>query len=329
MATVNWDLIKRSNRQALTPDIPSPNAPPVSTAGPAGIEPGPGTPPPPPAPSGYNREALSQAVQGVQFGGGTGTFNPAEFIAQNQGGFAQGVTMVSPDKIRLPDGEIVDIGGDIGAGGTGKAWWGSEKDWQARNSASGGAMAAAERGAAGAPGAPGAPGGGDPFQGQIRALLLEQLGKFSKDPSIDDPALKGQSDAFRRAQERSAQQSRSQAAERAAFQGLNSGGAGSGTFETTLQGIREGVGERTGAFDAGLVGQETQQRRSALQNLLQMALSSGDAESARAIQLQIAQMDNALRQATLGEQSRQFDDQFGRLLGRDTEEDFRYRVGLV
>jgi hypothetical protein len=39
-------------------------------------------------------------------------------------------------------------------------------------------------------------------------------------------------------------------------------------------------------------------------------------------------MDSQFRFANLGEQSRQFNDQFGRALGRDAEEDFRYRLGF-
>ena len=108
----------------------------------------------------YDRAALSQAIQGLQFGGTSvdqnTQYNPADFIAQNQGGFAQGVQMVGSDKIRLPDGEIVDIGGDIGAGGQGKAWWGSERDWDAANPGARAAQAAAPQGGGG---------GGSPWAG--------------------------------------------------------------------------------------------------------------------------------------------------------------------
>ena len=57
-----------------------------------------------------------------------------------------------------------------------------------------------------------------------------------------------------------------------------------------------------------------------------MALQSGDAESARGLQMALAQMDNALRGRSLDFQQSQWNDSFGRQLGRDREDDFRYRT---
>ena len=328
------NLLNSPDTQAETPDVPPPPPPPTNQPQvQPQVQPEPSAPPPPPA-SSYDRAALSAAIQGKQFGGGSTDlhtqYNATDFINQNQGGFAQGVTMISPDKIRLPDGEIVDISRNVGAGGQGGAWWGSEKDHAdgvARGvfgpQSSGGAA-----GGGGMAGAAGSAGSVDPFQASIRAMLMEQLGKMGKDPTIDDPALQGQSQAYRRAQVRSGQDERAALAERAAFQGLNAGGQGSGAFETNMQGIQERIGQNTGAHDAGLVGAEAQNRRGHLQNLLQMALASGDSESARAVQMQMAQMDQAIRQATLEQQRYQYDDRMGFDLGRANEDDFRYRTNL-
>ncbi len=343
MAGYSIDYVREQNKklrnnllspdtQAETPDVPPPPPPPTNQPQ---VEPAPGPSAPQAPASTYDRAALSAAIQGKQFGGGSTDlntqYNATDFINQNQGGFAQGVTMISPDKIRLPDGEIVDISRNVGAGGQGGAWWGSEKDhadgvargvFGAQGGGSGGG------GGGGMAGAAGSAGSVDPFQASIRAMLMEQLGKMGKDPTIDDPALQGQSQAYRRAQQRSGQDERAAMAERAAFQGLNAGGQGSGAFDSNVQGIHERIGQNTGAHDAGLVGAEAQNRRGHLQNLLQMALASGDSESARAVQMQMAQMDQAIRQATLAQQSYQYDDRMGFDLGRANEDDFRYRTNL-
>lgn len=231
---------------------------------------------------------------------------------------AWGVTKISGDKYRLPNGQTVDTVGDYGPGGENRmGGWTISGGQPGQN---GQPMSSGSSGPA-APGASSAGGGTSDFQGQIRQLLLSQLGQMGAAPSINDPALKGQSDAYRVAQERSGQQQRSALAERDAFTGLNSGGAGSGSFDTGIQGIGEQVGQNIAGHDASLVGGEVQSRRATLQNLLGMAMQSGDAEATRAIQLQIAQMDNELRKYT-------YDDTMGYNVGRANEDDFRYRANL-
>ena len=158
----------------------------------------------------------------------------------------------------------------------------------------------------------------------IRDARIERALKRAKKRD----AARRKTEAFRRAQVRGGEQQRAALAERAAFTGLNSGGAGSGAFETGIQGIQEGIGENTAAFDAGLVGQELQGRRAQLQNLLQMALATGDAEAARMVQLQMAQMDDALRRSVLDQQKYQYDDTMGFNIGRANEDDLRYRANL-
>src|SRR3990167_6561725 len=336
----NLDYVRQQQQRMIRDGVLGPDssaespgtpAPPVSTpAVQPTVAPGPGTPPPP----AYGGGADYNAPGGLQqqfwntlgVTGGAGTIAPGMLQGKAADLQKLGIGVVSPDKIRLPDGTIVDVAGDFNPQTGGAAVW-----QDPRYSATGGDPGSPGGGAPAAPGAGGgavsSPGGGG-FQDQIRALLLEQLGKMGEDPAIDDPALKNQSDAFRRAQVRGGEQQRAALAERAAFTGLNSGGAGSGAFETGIQGIQEGIGEDTAAFDAGLVGQELQGRRAQLQNLLQMALATGDAEAARMVQLQMAQMDDALRRATLGQQRYQYDDTMGFNVGRAAEDDLRYRTNL-
>ena len=295
---------------------------PISTARPrpappvrAGDYPIPPVQAPAPTPTGYNRAALSQAVQGIQFGADP-NYSPAEFIRQNQGGFAQGVTMVSPDKIRLPDGEIVDIGGDISAGGTGRAWWGSEKDWQegqARGAfGPGGGGTSAIGGAA-----PGGAGGGgfgvsarrgagDPMYDAIQRLLARGERPVTRED------IGAQFDPVSRQYQRGAQRSREQAAERLAQQGLNVGGQG-GPLDVQVSSINERLAEQEGGLMAQLMGQEIASRRQDVANALQFA----QGEERLQLQLQLAQMDDELRRLGLGQQREQFYDRMGYDVGRD------------
>lgn len=187
----------------------------------------------------------------------------------------------------------------------------------------------------------GGTGGGPPaandFLTKIRQMIMDRLGAMSKDPSMSDPALAAQSAAYGRARDRAAQDQRAAMAERAAANGMIQGGQSSGGFDTELGGILESAGEDKAGNDAQLLGNEMMQRRAEVQNLSQMALASGDAESARALQLQLAKMDEAIRLKQLAENRRQFDkdlgfrgsqwnDQFGRTMGRDYEDDYRWRV---
>jgi hypothetical protein len=204
--------------------------------------------------------------------------------------------------------------------------------------------------AAASAGAGASAGNDNTYLQQIREMINAQIGKMGATPSITDPELAAQSNAYRRARERSGQDARAALAQRAAANGLLLGGNSSGSFDVGVQGIHEGIGEDTAAHDAGLVGDEVQQRRATLQGLLNMALSSGDAESVRALQLQLAQMDEALRKQQMAQQSSQFnanlaqqgrqfdaglgfdryryDDTMGFNQARSAEDDYRYRVNL-
>jgi hypothetical protein len=179
---------------------------------------------------------------------------------------------------------------------------------------------------------------------QVRDLIMGRINEYQKPVDANDPNIKNQVDAFRREQQRAGDAQRAALAERAAATGSLMGGASSGSFDTDMQGIQEGIGENVSGYQAGLMGEEYQQRRGELGQMLQMALASGDAESARALQLQMAQMDDAVRRLQISESGRQFnadlgyrnralsqqgrmfDDQFGRTLGRDYEDDYRWRI---
>ena len=220
--------------------------------------------------------------------------------------------------------------------GEGKPVW-IPQGWGANGPQNGGAGAGASAGSGAGVSAGSGGGAGGDFNSSVRQMLMQQLGQMGQTPGADDPIIANQVNAYRREKERSGQQSRAALAERAAASGLNSGGAGSGAFDTGIAGIHEGIGEDVGQFSAGAVGKELYNRRDKMTQLLSMAVQTGDNDLARSLQMEIARMDNQLRQATLGENRRQFDqglgenrrqfdDQFGRSLGRDAESDQRWRL---
>lgn len=142
----------------------------------------------------------------------------------------------------------------------------------------------------------------------FREALLRLMADAQKPANLTSPALAGQSDAYHVATDRAARRQREALAERMAFEGLNAGGQGSGAFETGIQGIQENAGEKQGAFDAGLVGQEVAARRQQLTNALQIANAVGARTEALALQKQLADLDNQFRYASLGQQQGQFED---------------------
>lgn len=154
-------------------------------------------------------------------------------------------------------------------------------------------------------------GSGGGYQDAVRAALLAQLQNMGKPIDPNDPTITTQLNAQSNLLERMRQQRRAASAERMAAQGLNSGGAGSGAFEQDLAaGFEDKAGQLAG-IQGQLLSRANEQRIGQLQQALSLAVQSGDAEAARGIQMQIAQMQNAMQQAQLGQQARQWDDSFG------------------
>lgn len=359
-------------QRAQPRSVPGPGIQPVSTGGPRqqqyGITPGAisGVPSPGQSsstPAGNNALTFDPAAQGAAespFGKQHNPFDAASdprgwFMKMTEGKPANSDTLKSlagmlppgwklgnpnasgmVDSIILPDGRVIDVGQAFSTN-SGKWQWG---DWgpgdgggsgSGLSGGSGGGMPVNPMGGGGSAGP-----GGD-FNGQVRSMLMEQLKGMGQTPGAEDPIIKNQVDAYRNEKTRASQAQRAALAERAAASGLNSGGAGSGAFESGVGGILEAQGEDVGQFSAGAVSKELYSRRDKMTQLMHMALQTGDNEMARNLQMQIAQMDNQLRYATLGEQGRQFDaglgenrrqfdDNFGRGLGRDAEDDQRWRL---
>lgn len=208
---------------------------------------------------------------------------------------------LTPDKagrVTLPTGEIMDVVRGAGGGGTTGQWMGvgemgangqaSMYAPQAPNSASGGA-------------------GGNLDQTFRTALLQAMQGANAPyDPAA--PQNASQQNAYNVQRDRGAAQERAAMAERAAFTGLNSGGQGSGAFDSALQGIHEQAGQDEAAYGGQLAQQDYQAKRQDLSHALDLANAVGARTEAAALQTQLANLDQQYRYAALGENSRQFDD---------------------
>lgn len=248
------------------------------------------------------------------------TFTPAQL----QG---WGVTQLSADKYRLPNGQVVDIIGDIGGPNEQLGTWsisggrpgenGQGVDWardptgQTLVGAGGGvgSMVPGGGGYVGVAGG-GTPGASAAWQAQVRAMLLAQMQGLAGGVDENDPTIKAQMDAARLEGDRSQQQIRKALAERLAATG---GVSASGSNELA-QGVQQSLerqGSAMASLKGGLMSQELQAKRSQYAQLMNMALQTGDTESARELQLQIANMDNEIKRYSLQQQQGQFNDQYG------------------
>jgi len=136
--------------------------------------------------------------------------------------------------------------------------------------------------------------------------MLDQLTK-SRNPSLSDPGLKSQADAYSVGQQRTRDQARAALAERLAANGISDSGA----MDQGVAGLFQTQGENQGAFNAKLVGDELQNQRSELLNYMQLAGNRLTAQETQALQLKLADIDAELRRQAMTNQA----DQFGRTQG--------------
>ena len=312
MAKPNWDAINAANKKAVLGQMQGPDPtgapappppqqteyaqPPLNTTMPA-------APPQqmPAAPAGNVKDDFWGAVTQQ----GRTSLSPTDLDALLKDPRFAGIQRISPDVVGI-NGEQIDVIGDVG-GANSVAWIDNAN--RARMAAGGGAGSGGGGGAIGA--ATGIGGASNDFQNQIRALLLKQMEGLSRPVDENDPAIRGELSSQDNAAERARRDRRAAAAERAAFQGLLNGGASSGAFDAEVASGFEDKATRMSDVRSQLFGRELSARRTQLAGMLQMAMQSGDAESARAIQMQIAQMDAELKRMGLSQQQSQFNDQFG------------------
>lgn len=149
-----------------------------------------------------------------------------------------------------------------------------------------------------APGQAGAPS----MESMLQNRLVEMMGR-SATPSASDPEIAAALQASNVAGQRAFDRDSAAMAERMAYNGMS----GSGATESGLAGLRQARAESEQKISADLFKDAANRRIAELQNTLQLAGGLLDAKQQRAMQLQIAQLQDATDRAQIGEGGRQFD----------------------
>lgn len=134
------------------------------------------------------------------------------------------------------------------------------------------------------------------FTNQIRALIMARLQAAGQPVDPNDPNIASTMTAARDQATRSSDTERNQLAEHLYAQGgLNTDAIGQ---KIQQSGEKNALG--LSSLRATLITRELQSKRDELKSLMQMAMQAGDAESARAIQMQLGELDAAVRREGLG-----------------------------
>lgn len=124
------------------------------------------------------------------------------------------------------------------------------------------------------------------FTQQLRSLLMQRLQAAGQPVDPNDPNITAPLTAARDEATRQTDTERNQLAEHL----YASGGLNTDAITQQIQQSGERNATGLGGLRATLITKELDSRRSELKDLMQMALASGDAESARMIQMQIAEL---------------------------------------
>jgi hypothetical protein len=136
------------------------------------------------------------------------------------------------------------------------------------------------------------------IQSSFKDALLKQLGVNQEAPSLSDPALKAQADAFSLAQQRGNERAQNQLAEQAALEGTRT----SGGFLSDKLGLEQQRGEAEGAFNAGLVGQEAAARRDKLVQYVALAGNTLTEQDRMAVQKELADLNAQIERERIAQQ---------------------------
>ena len=153
----------------------------------------------------------------------------------------------------------------------------------------------------------------DAERASMRQILMSQLGDATKPVDVNDPTLQRIIDPQKLALQRSAERQRSQLAARLNHPDMGLGD--SGTFDTGLRSIEENRGESEAGIIGNVLSSELSQRRNQVLQLLQLAVASGDSESARTLQAQLNTLNSQLQNEQFGRSLDQQGSQFGQTLG--------------
>jgi hypothetical protein len=141
---------------------------------------------------------------------------------------------------------------------------------------------------------------------QLSALmqqrLIDLMGR-STVPSENDPEIKATLDASRLAGQRAYERDSAQLAEQMAYTGMSNSGA----MESALAGLRATRAQTEQTIAAGTFQDAANRRIQELQNTLQLVGNQLNEDQRNALQLEIAQLQDATERAKIGEGARQFD----------------------
>ena len=146
---------------------------------------------------------------------------------------------------------------------------------------------------------PGSPSGPSAWQQSIRAMILQRLQQAGQPVDPNSPEIQATLEAARNEASRATDTERTALAERLYAQG-DSGGLRSNALTQQIQQSGERNAQSLGGIRAQLLTNQYNQKRQELNQLLQLATQSGDAESAREIQVQLAQLQAAVQREGLG-----------------------------
>ena len=140
----------------------------------------------------------------------------------------------------------------------------------------------------------------NPYSQQATDLYNLLMGKAQQSLNIDpkDPIIANQVNAYNAQNERAGRQYLAQQAEQAGPQG---------NLNEEQRMVAEKSGQAGGAFQASLMQNELNARRTEIQNALNGAAGFLTDQEKLSLQQQLAQMDNALQYANLGQNAYQFD----------------------
>lgn len=207
---------------------------------------------------------------------------------------AIGATVLGPDTMRLATGETIDTRRDIEGA--------NQLQWLVTNDPNDPNWGKPAAGAAGA--ASGSLGSGSGPAGKLMDYIMGKAGQ-SLDINSKDPLIAKQVNAYGAASQRASNDYLRQAAER---------GGPVNNLNQEARMLAEKRGQGLGQFTGQLMQQELTTRRNEIMQALQLGAAYMTDQQRLALQRQLADMDNALAYARLGQSAYEFDsnDEFRR-----------------
>jgi hypothetical protein len=142
------------------------------------------------------------------------------------------------------------------------------------------------------------------FTDELRKILMDRIKESSKPVDANSPEILAALQAARDEASRSSDSERTALAERLYAQGVGTGGGAlqSGALTQQIQQSSERTAGSLAKVRASLLMNAYNNKFQELRDNLQLAFASGDAESARAIQIQIANLQATIQREVIGSQ---------------------------